>query len=92
MKDYIEAFNKVEAEIDKNFDIFTNDFDFENLDIVERALNEYTIASKLLEIIKEKKVDVFTLTISGNTEMYNKRRTFGFELTQQEFDLLKIIF
>lgn len=76
------------------------------LDIIETALKRLEQAEncvftskediktvlKALEIIKEKMVDIFVLSISENVEMYNNKRSFRLKLTQEEFDLLKGVF
>lgn len=49
---------------------------------------EWLKQKQALEIIKEKNVDIITLKIAGCLERYNQRRTFGFALTQEEYDLL----
>ena len=52
------------------------------LDIIENAL-------KVLEIIKEKEVNVFIFLHSGDLETYNDMVEDNRKLTQEEYDLLK---
>ena len=54
----------------------------DDYDTIEKSL-------KALEIIKEKKVNVFIFLHSGDLETYNDMVEDNRKLTQEEYDLLK---
>ena len=44
---------------------------------------------KALEIIKEKEVNIYKIRICDSLDEYNKLKSTGRELTQEEYELLK---
>lgn len=80
----LDALNEIKKGIDTAL-WDGNEYDY--LDIIEKEL-------KALEIIKEKRVDIRLLFETFNyykngLKAYNGMRTYGYDLTQEEYDLLK---
>ena len=68
----------------------TKEMDFQDLRDIEQSLLKAQENEKVLEIIKEKNVDIYELQECENVEQYNKKCDYwGVQLTQQEYDLLK---
>ena len=59
---------------------------------IKNALLKAQEQKKVLEIIKEKYVEIYILLKSKNVEQYNFNIRFGKQLTEEEFDLLKRYF
>jgi len=62
----------------------------EDVDIVKQALQKAQEQEKVFEIIKEKKVELFTLHYSVDIDNYNSHwNNKMYYLTEEEFELLK---
>ena len=91
----LRGFNVVELKNDKNVN--------KSLDIIQHALlkaqeqeKENAEYQKVLKILFEKKVDIYVLMDLGTLEEYNewvlKRYGTYYQLTEEDFDLLKRYF
>lgn len=56
---------------------------------IKQALLKAQELEKVLDIIKKKRVNVKQLLLCWKVEMYNSRCRKGYELSKEEFDLLK---
>lgn len=61
----------------------------EALDTIEQTLLKSQEQEKVLDIIKKKRVNVNQLLLCWKAEMYNSRCRKGYELSKEEFELLK---
>ena len=79
MSKELEALENIEC----NCELY--DFKYEDFERIRKAL-------KALEIIKEKRVNIYLLVPVKRLTDYNKNQYIINELTQEEFDLLKEVF
>ena len=92
-KDYLEALKCLqtarETYYTEELSYEDDEIVYKNLNIVEQALLKAQEQEKVLEIIKKKRVNVNQLLLCWKVEMYNSRCRKGYELSKEEFDLLK---
>ena len=74
-----------QIELDNPF----NDKWLEDIDIIKRALLKAQEQEKVLEIIKDKWVNVAVLIHSKTVDEYNNNAHTPYNLTKEEFDTLK---
>ena len=94
MNKELEALKNIKREAGTPYFSTLYDIDMwhEDFATVENALKDKEKQDEILQIIKEKSVNVWWLGTCENINDYNFSRFSGVPLTQQEFDLLKEYF
>ena len=86
--DNLEELEQENIEIEDVQQYFQDDDTF-NLSVAIAVLEQADKLDMVLDIIKEKQVDAFIFSHSGDLETYNDMVEDNRKLTQEEYDLLK---